>query len=106
VDQYTNHFHELIVHNRIVETEQQTLVWYRNVEEVYQLAIVTLVECLYSPESLLLNRNKSDLHSTKSAPTNYNLGLIIESYLHYDYTNIYSYFRDTNSNYVYGNQWF
>jgi len=56
VDQYTDRFHELTVHSRIVETDQQTLVWYRKglrgelykemliarlitVEEAYQLAL-------------------------------------------------------------------
>jgi hypothetical protein len=28
VDQFTDRFHELTIHNKIVETEQQTLAWY------------------------------------------------------------------------------
>jgi hypothetical protein len=52
---------------------------------------------LPSWEFLSLNRKNSDLHSIKSATINYNLGLIIESYLYYDYTNIYSCFLDINN---------
>lgn len=30
MDQYTDRFYELTICNRIVETNQQTLAWYRN----------------------------------------------------------------------------
>ena len=46
---------------------------------------------------LLLNKNNFDLHSIKSSATNYNITLIIKSYLHYNYINIDNYFLDINN---------